>query len=55
MFWQLLVIAVVFWLVYLRWQGRRIRKIYKEISSGDFQKLPVIGHAHLLGGSHEGK
>ncbi|XP_073951875.1 cytochrome P450 4C1-like [Choristoneura fumiferana] len=53
MFWQLLLIAVAFWIVYLRWQRRRIRKIYTEISPGGLQELPIIGHAHLLGGSHE--
>ncbi|XP_073951334.1 cytochrome P450 4C1-like isoform X2 [Choristoneura fumiferana] len=53
MFWQLLLIAVAFWIVYLRWQRRRIRKIYTEISPGELQELPIIGHAHLLGGSHE--
>ncbi|XP_063620993.1 cytochrome P450 4C1-like [Cydia splendana] len=53
MFWQLLAIAAVFWTVYLRWQRRRIRKVNEEISSGALQELPVIGHAHLLGGNHE--
>ncbi|XP_073951336.1 cytochrome P450 4C1-like isoform X2 [Choristoneura fumiferana] len=53
MFWQLLFIAVAFWIVYLRWQRRRIRKIYTEISPGNIQEFPVVGHAHLLRGNHE--
>uniref|UniRef100_A0A0K8TUL8 Cytochrome p450 n=1 Tax=Epiphyas postvittana TaxID=65032 RepID=A0A0K8TUL8_EPIPO len=53
MFWQLVLIAVSFWIVYFRWQRRRIRKIYKAISPGELQELPVIGHAHLLTGTHE--
>lgn len=55
MFWQLLLIAVAFLIVYLRWQSRRIRKLCTEIRPGELQALPIIGHAHLLLGDHEGK